>query len=226
MLRLKKLLSFIFNLIFPRSCINCDKFLPGSYYTGFCLDCIKLTKEFNIKQHQAICNILEDKIIDDFNARFVYNDVISKIITNLKFYDQPHYAEILANLLTKQVNGFKSENCLLVPVPVHTKRLLKRKYNQASLLTKYISKNTDIKYSNNALKRVKHTPHQTGQSANIRKKQLKSAFLAKSTIIKDKDIILIDDVFTTGSTVKLCAQELKDKGAKSVKVVTIAYTAL
>ena len=113
-----------------------------------------------------------------------------------------------------------------MPVPVHTKRLLTRKYNQASILAKFLAKELNIEYSNNALKRVIHTPHQTGQGASIRKKQLKDAFIANSKLIENKDVILIDDVLTTGSTVNICAKELKEKGARSVHVLTIAYTKL
>ncbi|HAG52863.1 MAG TPA: amidophosphoribosyltransferase, partial [Alphaproteobacteria bacterium] len=155
------------------------------------------------------------------------DDNIAKAILDFKFHDKPQLAKTLGVLLTNKAKELGiSENSLLVPVPVHSKRLLTRKYNQASLLAKYLAKEIDLKYSNNALKRVKHTPHQTGQSAKVRKKQLAKAFNADKTLIENKDIILIDDVFTTGSTVNLCAQELKEKGAKSVKVLTIAYTAL
>jgi len=224
---LKNLLSFTINLIFPHSCIVCGELTGYKFYTGFCLSCYKKMRTFNINQHPNLVNLIKQSDFDDFNAQFVYDDNIAKAILDFKFHDKPQLAKTLGILLTTKAKelGF-SENSLIIPVPVHSKRLLTRKYNQASLLAKYLAAEINLKYSNNALKRVKHTPHQTGQSAKIRKKQLDKAFLADSKLIKNKDIILIDDVFTTGSTVNLCAQELKEKGAKSIKVLTIAYTAL
>tara|TARA_Y100001960_G_scaffold331817_1_gene430089 strand:+ start:1354 stop:1977 length:624 start_codon:yes stop_codon:yes gene_type:complete len=207
--------------------MSCGAFTSYKYYTGICLECYKDIRPFNIKQQPSLYKIIEDAYFDDFNARFIYDDKVAKTILDFKFNDKTQNAKSLAKLVEKSLKELKpSNNTLIIPVPVHTKRLLTRKYNQASLLAKYLSRLSKITYSNNALKRVKHTPHQTGQSAKLRKKQLNNAFFANTKLIKDKDIILLDDVFTTGSTANLCAQELKEKGAKSVKVLTIAYTPL
>lgn len=224
---LKNLFNSTLNLLFPRTCLICNKMLNHSGYTGICINCYKDLELFNITLHPELSNLLQTSNIDSFNAPFIYSDNIAKIILNFKFHDQEEKGVILANLLNsplKQIENF--EDCLLIPVPIHKKRLLKRKYNQATILAKTIAKNNNLEYSNNALKRVRHTPHQTGVSKTKRKRQLRNSFLADSKIVENKSIILIDDVFTTGTTTDLCAKELKNKGASKVHVLTIAYTAL
>lgn len=220
---IKNLLSFITNLIFPHSCIICGDFTNYKYYTGLCLNCYKKLQTFNIKRHPELIDIIENSHFDDFNAVFLYDENLAKAILDFKFNDKPQFAQSFANLMA---NKLDLNADLIIPVPVHFKRLCTRKYNQASLITKYLSRKSKIKYSNKALKRIVNTPHQTGQAAKLRKKQLENAFLANEKLVNGKDIILIDDVFTTGSTVNLCAEELKAKGAKSIKVITIAYTPL
>ena len=225
MTKAKNLLSFITNLIFPHTCIGCGAFTNHNYYTGLCIDCLKDSKEFYIEQHPVLQNILKRSSFDSFNSRFIYEEHIAKMILTYKFHDRPEYAKHLAALVKPKALQIKdADKCLIVPVPVHIKRLLARKYNQASLLAKFLSFEINTDYSNKALKRCKHTPHQTGQAAKVRRQQLANAFIADEKIVKGKDIILVDDVFTTGSTVNLCAEELKRKGAKSVHVITIAYT--
>lgn len=225
MTKVKNLLSFIINLILPHSCISCGKFTNYKYYSGLCLDCLNENEEFYLDKNPALKNIIKRSNFDSFTARFIYHDNIAKAILAFKFHDSPEYGKHFAALMRpKAIEIENYSQCIIVPVPVHTKRLLKRKYNQASILSKYLAKLLHIKYTNKALKRTKHTPHQTGQSSKVRKKQLSNAFLANEKIIKGKDIILVDDVFTTGSTVNLCAEELKNKGANKVHVITIAYT--
>lgn len=227
MKNIKNLLSFTINLIFPHTCMVCGSFTNYKYYTGICLNCYKQIKTFNIKQHSSLATLIKESSIDNFNAVFLYDDLIAKAILDFKFNDKPQHSKALANLMANKLKELNpKEGALIIPVPVHTKRLLTRKYNQASLLSKYISNKSGLKYSNRALKRIKHTPHQTGQSAKLRKKQLTDAFFANTNLVKNREIILVDDVFTTGSTVNLCAKELKEKGATSVKVLTIAYTPL
>lgn len=227
MSRIKKLLSFITNLLFPHTCISCGAFTNYNYNTGLCVKCLNENKEFHLQKYPALKLLIQKSYFDSLNARFVYNEQIAKSILNFKFNDTPEYGKSLSKLIKPKTNHIENiDKCIIVPVPVHTKRLLTRKYNQASILAKFLAKELHIKYSNNALKRIIHTPHQTGQGASIRKKQLKDAFIANSKFIKNKDVILIDDVFTTGSTVNICAKELKEKGARSVHVLTIAYTKL
>jgi len=107
-------------------------------------------------------------------------------------------------------------------VPLHSRRLWRRKYNQAALLGKELAKCMGLACQPLAIKRVKNTPRQLGSSAAARRRQMAGAFQVSGDVT-DKDILLVDDVWTTGSTAKACATALKKAGAKRVNIVTLAY---
>lgn len=223
--KIKNIILFILNLIFPQICFICGRFLPHKNYTGFCVNCYKKLNLFHPELNPALKDFLNRSYIDSFNAPFIYSEEIANLILNFKFHDQEEKGFIIGKLLIPHLHKIPNyKNSLLVPVPLHKKRIQKRKFNQSTILARVLAQKESLKYSNKALKRIKNTSHQTGTSRSKRKKQLKNAFLADKNIVENKDIILIDDVFTTGSTANLCAQELKNKGAESVHVLTIAYT--
>ena len=117
--------------------------------------------------------------------------------------------------------AFEIENSdLIIPVPIHKKRLLKRGFNQSVWLGGEISKITNIPFDPFILIRTKDTKSQNGLSNIGRKNNMQGAFKTVKDI-KDKNIILIDDVFTTGATVNSCARVLKRVGAKRVDVITL-----
>ncbi len=110
-------------------------------------------------------------------------------------------------------------------IPLHKFRLFKRKYNQAVLLAKELSKLSNLFYTPFAIKRLRHTIPQAGLSLKQREKNLKKAFrMDGKEIIKDKVVILIDDVVTTGATARSCSQEILNSGAKEVRVLSLART--
>jgi competence protein ComFC len=112
---------------------------------------------------------------------------------------------------------------LLVPVPLHMKRLRERGFNQALLLVKELSKRTGIPYAERALKKIKDTPFQITLKKRERRKNLRRAFQVKDPeAIKGKAVMLVDDVYTTGTTVNECSRALRRAGAEGVVVLTVA----
>lgn len=114
---------------------------------------------------------------------------------------------------------------MLVPVPLHYRRLLMRRYNQADLIARALSRDTGIPCLSEALRRVRATPSQGHLTAPERAKNVRRAFAVSGRHagqIKGANIVLIDDVFTTGSTAKECAQALLKAGAKEVSVLSLA----
>ena len=118
---------------------------------------------------------------------------------------------------------FKEGVDLIVPVPLHYTRLIKRKYNQSALLAKELGKLTGIEVDYKSLIKGKITKPQVDCTGNERLQNLKGAFYVKNhKKIKGKKILLIDDVLTTGSTVNECAKALKSAQPKSIYSLTIA----
>jgi len=113
---------------------------------------------------------------------------------------------------------------LLIPVPLHPKRLRERGFNQALLLVKELSQRTRIPYSKGLLRKRIPTPPQVNLSGGEREKGVRGSFhIQKDEEIKGKSILLVDDVYTTGATVNECSKVLLKAGAERVDVLTIAH---
>lgn len=112
---------------------------------------------------------------------------------------------------------------LVLPVPLHKKRLRHRGFNQSALLARHVAKRISIPLITDCLVRVKDTVPQVGLHAKERKKNIKNAFEVRNKCIEAKRLMLIDDVFTTGATVRECSKVLKKAGAKDIYVVTLAH---
>jgi ComF family protein len=114
---------------------------------------------------------------------------------------------------------------LVVPVPLHRRRLRHRGFNQSLILAKLVAKNLNKKVDYKALKRIRLTKPQTELKGEERRKNVRGAFeITLDTLIKGKKVLLIDDVYTTGATITECAQTLKRAGGE-VSVLTLARTA-
>jgi ComF family protein len=111
---------------------------------------------------------------------------------------------------------------LILPVPLDRQRQQERGYNQAALLAKPVSWSSTIPYSDQALLKPKLTRHQVGLSLGERKVNLAGAFKAQEEIVRGLNIVVVDDVMTTGATINACAQALIEGGANQVYGLTLA----
>ena len=112
---------------------------------------------------------------------------------------------------------------VMIPVPLHIRRLRERGFNQALLLVKELNRRIGIPYEERVLKKIKDTPVQIALKKRERRKNLKGVFQVKDTeTIKGKSVVLVDDVYTTGATVNECSRALLKAGAERVAVLTVA----
>lgn len=112
---------------------------------------------------------------------------------------------------------------LIVPVPLHWWKTLRRGYDQASLLTRIMSQETGMA-QHGALKRIKRTKTQTRLDEAARQKNMQNAFVVSDHLVENKNVILVDDVLTTGATMNECARVLKENGAREVYSCVAAIT--
>ena len=153
-----------------------------------------------------------------------YQPPITTIISSFKYHGQTTSLKSFRTI-QRQLPGLTKLNQpdLIIPVPLHLKRLQKRGFNQALLLARALYPHQHQLIDFKVLERHRYTEPQTGMSGKIRRRNLKNAFRIKDEeIVKGKRVLLIDDVFTTGTTVNECAKVLKKAGAKEVLVLTMA----
>lgn len=154
---------------------------------------------------------------------FHYGGVVATAIQRLKFSKASYLCAVFGPFLREHLDAFP-EIELVIPVPLHPKRLVERGYNQAALLARSTTQGTRLPVEYDALKRIRKTFHQATLSRQERYANVENAFEATPRLVKGKSILLIDDVMTTGATVSACADALLFAEAQEVNVLTLART--
>lgn len=162
---------------------------------------------------------------DDAVSVMEYTGAGRTIIRQMKFGNRPELARPLAHLAVEKLLESGMDFDVIVPVPLHWRRLLFRSYNQTELLASLIASATG-KPLVMALKKVKATPHQSRLKKSKRQKFLQNTFAVSDRSFEGKNVLLIDDVLTTGATLSTTARVLLKNGAASVKVLCCARTPL
>lgn len=161
--------------------------------------------------------------IDKIRSPMVYDQNSSPLIMSLKnFYNLPA-AKTVSKLIANVIKDLEV-HCV-VPVPLHFYRFIHRGYNQSEILARYVSENTGFPCLKDLLYRNRFTESQSKFNAKARSTNIRNAFSFNETYeISNQNILLVDDVYTTGSTVEECAKILKRNGASKVYVATGAIT--
>lgn len=213
---IEKIYHALLDLIFPIECLGCGK--EGNY---LCPDCYKRISTDNNQQPPLPAKI--DKIL----AAASYHDrLVEKAIHNLKFRYLTDLAQPLARLL---IDNYERQfdrlsDPLIIPVPLHKQRMLERGFNQSELIAEIFAKHFHYPLSNNAVIRSRQTPHQVGLDKASRKKNVIGAFsIPRPELVQNKNIIIIDDVLTTGATLQEIAKVLKEHEAKEVWALAVAF---
>lgn len=158
-------------------------------------------------------------------SALVYDDVSRHIILGFKHGDQTHAVASFMPWLLRAGDEILAQSDYLVPVPLHRWRMVRRRYNQAGIITQFLSKETKIPAFLGLIERSRATVTQGHLNVAERQRNIKNAFIISDAYkdkIKNKNICLIDDVFTTGATVNECTKILLKAGAASVNILTLA----
>lgn len=156
---------------------------------------------------------------------FKYEGIIRKIILDYKFNEKSYLYKTIVNFLLKNKKIFKILEVydIIIPVPISSKRKKERGYNQSLLIAKEISKLTGIPYQNKCLFKTKNIIEQSKLNKEDRIKNIQGVYQLKNeNLLKDKKILLIDDIYTTGSTAIECCKTLKKAQLQKIDVLTIA----
>lgn len=234
-----KVTSFLSEMVFPGhyKCLFCGKELPAKTPTLTCEECGKKLPEVGEK----FCLTCGDKItslanycmvcknrtrqFDMARAPFLYEGAISHAIVNFKFHNAKYFFKPLSAYLAKCYYEHDMQADLMLCVPMTEQKQMQRGYNQAAMLAKYLSDYIHVPFDEKLIKKIKSTSNQVDLSFEERSDNVKGAFLLTDrSKVKNKVVLLVDDVLTTGATSEECAKLLKKAGAKKVLVLCLART--
>jgi ComF family protein len=223
----------IFQFLLPSTCLSCQASIEAN---GCCADCKAALPWLSIACDRCATPLVEAGLCGLCDARppafshaiipFVYASPVNSWLAALKFHEQLALSSFLADALLQKLLLFyqnKPWPQLIIPVPLHAKRLQQRGYNQAVLIAAYLARRLYIPLSRHSLVKVRATVAQTTLSKAARKTNLKHAF-ALDKIITATHVAIVDDVFTTGATVNEIASLLRRKGISQVDVWCVART--
>ncbi|MDY5577983.1 MAG: ComF family protein [Lachnospiraceae bacterium] len=195
-------------------CKKCGKPFDGrdedAQYREYCRDCMK-------GKH----------IYDTGMAVFQYNEEIKESIYRFKYHNQRTYADFYGKAMAEKYGEAIKEMGIevLIPVPISEKKRVKRGYNQAELIADVLGECLSIPVQKEKLMRIRDTVPQKELSYEERRNNLKSAFKIRKNIVEYKKVLVVDDIYTTGSTIDACAKALKEAGAKQVCFISLAIGA-
>jgi competence protein ComFC len=217
-------MNFLLNLIFPKNCYGCYK--NGLY---ICDDCIKNKLFINIAQLCHVCgkesrigmahkDCSEQSYLDGLIFITLYEGSVERMIWDVKYKFCFAVLEDISRIMYKYFRFYKfRSDMVFTSVPLHPKKKRIRGFNQAEILARYICKSSRVEYLE-LLKRVNFTHTQVGLGKESREVNLKNVFEAtiEGEGLKMRDVLIIDDVYTTGSTLNECAKVLKLAGFNKV----------
>jgi ComF family protein len=217
-------------LVYPELCVSCDKPLN----TGekcLCTSCrFHLPKtNFHLEEVNPIIKHFWGKVKVEAAASyflFTKGEKVQHLIHQLKYRKRKDIGVFLGELYgydLRKSSIFSSVD-VIIPVPLHPKKLRKRGYNQSECFSEGLSQSLKVPYDVRSLKRKKETQTQTRKHRFERFENVNNVFtVTKPEQIKDKHILLVDDVITTGSTLVACAEALLDVPGTKVSIAAIAY---
>jgi ComF family protein len=227
--RLTKIRGMALDLLFPRWCVGCGR--EGDFICPACLKSLPrvippLCPRCGLPQSSAsLCPscLGWPAEIDGIRAPFRFEGVIRQAIHELKYRNLRALAGLLARLLNDYLLEHPLPAQVLVPVPLHPKRLRERGYNQSYLLAKELGKLARLPVVDDCLVRERHSlPQARTSDVGERRGNVADAFVCRNRRLENKQVLLIDDVSTSGATLDACARALKRTGAASVWGLTLA----
>ena len=161
---------------------------------------------------------------DRGRALYVYNDDVRESITRFKYHNRREYACFYGRDIAERLDRFISEYRPdhLVPIPISEEKLKSRGYNQAELIAEAVSDHTGIPLAAGLVRRVRNTPPMKELTRAERMKNLNGAFKIDAHGVKCRNVMIIDDIYTTGSTIDAVAAVLKKAGAERICFITLA----
>lgn len=236
MSRVNKYFSYLYNSIYdfaaPHICLICkdlinfEKEKRSRYICNKCLDNLPLAPDYQYLYNELLVNLGKENLFIDKPYSLYYGKQekgFLEVIHGLKYYSKRNVGVEFGKLLWRKIN---MENPPLydyiIPVPIHIAKKRERGYNQSDYISKGVSYASKIPTNRKLIKRYKYTVSQTKLHLDERKSNVRDVFkVIKIDEVKSKNLLIVDDVLTTGSTLNSMARILKDAGANLVDIATL-----
>ncbi|MEO6255863.1 MAG: ComF family protein [Sphingomicrobium sp.] len=228
-----RLANWLLDFALPPRCAGCGTIV--SEVDSFCADCwthieflgsggcrtCGLPLQATDAELCAIC-LARPPRIDRTRAAVAYDEVSRGLALRLKYGRKVAVAKTMARYMAPLIES-RGSDTLLVPVPLHRRRLWQRGFNQSAIVARELSRQTGLANNVTALKRIKPTPPLKGLSLQQRRRAVAGAFkVGDRTAFAGRTVVLVDDVLTTGSTANACARELRRAGAARIELISWA----
>ncbi|MCX7923029.1 MAG: ComF family protein [Clostridia bacterium] len=219
------MLEGIIKFIFPSKCIFCGTLLDINAELDICARCYSRIPFINGKGIKDRRQGYDIKYCDGVFCVCNYSGIVKDSIIKYKFLNKASYYRTFAKLLSYKLK--EMTNCrnfdIIVSVPLYKNKERVRGYNQSLLVSKALSKEIGVPHYSGLLVKIKNTESQSLLGKKERYTNIKDAFATSDRDkVKDKSILLVDDILTTGSTISECCKVLKESGAKKVFAAVIA----
>lgn len=209
--------EFVLHFLFPPACSVCGKIDKN----WLCPNCQRRVERLE----KSILVEIENQKYEKLLYLFQYESLVRKLILRYKFSNKAYLNHFFANRIAEN-----EKNCellkqydMIIPVPMHKKKKQKRGYNQTELVANELEKRLAIPARKDILSKVVNTTTQSKLSGKARQSNIQHAFFIQNDFeVEDKKIILLDDIYTTGSTSEECSRVLKEAGAKEILVLVLA----
>jgi ComF family protein len=224
-----RLLSDFTGLFFPEYCLGCLSGLVKGEEI-LCTRCIlnlpRTGYQFNGENpvKEKFVGRLPIKYATAF-LKFRKTGIVQHLLHQLKYNNHPEVGRRLGQFFGKEMNdlGLANQFDIIIPMPLHHRRQLKRGYNQSTLFAEGLMNSLLVPYNDTVIVRQINTSTQTRKNRTERWENVRQAFMVKdSAVIKNKRVLLVDDIITTGASIEACGQELYNHGCQELSVACIA----
>ena len=226
------------DLLYPPLCLHCETAVAAP--DALCPRCFSLLRPISAPfcpvlglpfevplgpEARSAEAIADPPPFDRARSAVLYNEVARKLVSRLKYGDRPELARLCARLMHGAGRELWAGDPVLVPVPLHRTRLFERRYNQSAELARALGRLAGLRVEPGLVRRTRPTRRQVGLSADARQRNVAGAFAVPAEAalrLGGRRVVIVDDVVTTGSTVKAVTRALNRAGIGNVDVISFA----
>ena len=217
------------DMLFPRTCLTCNGLLEKNEEM-ICTHCrFELPQtDFHLEQDNPLARKFWGRVPLKYAfayLRFVKTGKVQTLLHHLKYYGKEEVGDMLGKWYGNELRkkGFEGEFDLILPVPLHLSKLRKRGYNQCDSIARGLAEGLQIDWSNSVLLRKQANISQTKKDRVERWENVESIFeVINPQLVENKNILIVDDVITTGATLEACCVPLQKAGCRSLSIASLA----